>query len=96
MPKMTFDNEMSGVLFVNKEPTSANSPDLRGSLQINGKKYWVSAWNRSSRGGTRYITLAITDPDSRPPRQVKPQPVADHASAAAADTSLDFDKDIPF
>ena len=103
MPKHYETADMSGVLFINDRPTSANSPDLRGHVVIAGKKYWVNAWNKASRDGKRYVSLAVTDPDTYVPREPRAEKRANEAAAAPTDTAPaplapagDFDDDIPF
>lgn len=51
---------LSGSIFPNDKKNEAAQPDLRGSCLINGVQFWVSAWNRESRDGKKYIGLQFT------------------------------------
>lgn len=78
-----YDNNMTGALFANKERKTDKHPHARGSCEIDGVEYWVSAWTKVSKKGEKFQSLAFTRKDD----QAKPAP------AASAD---DFDDDIPF
>lgn len=55
---MSYDNNMTGVLFVNNEKLTDKHPDRKGSLEIDGVKYWISAWDKqTSRGETISIKI---------------------------------------
>ncbi len=89
-----YDNNMTGVLFVNDKKGNDRAPDWRGSAEIEGKEYWVSGWAKAREQGDlislRYELKDATKakagkPQERP--QSKPQP----AAAAAS-----YEDDIPF
>ena len=67
---MEYDNELSGVLFVNqkKDPNDPNDkqPHLTGNIQIKGVKYSLSGWTREyQKDGEdrRLISMKATHPD---------------------------------
>lgn len=78
-----YDNNMTGALFSNKERKTDKHPNARGSCEIDGVEYWVSAWTKVSKAGEKYQSLAFTRKDE----QAKPAP-------QPADDGLDGD--IPF
>lgn len=84
-----YDNTNRGVLFINDRKEQDNHPDRKGSINIDGKEYWLSAWNKeTSRGDT--ISLSVTPKDS-------PKQAAAKAGAAKAAVTDDFlDDDIGF
>lgn len=79
-----YDNNMTGALFANKDRKSDKHPNARGSCEIDGKEYWVSAWTKTSKNGERYQSLAFT---AKEEQTDKPAPAAG---------GNDFDDEIPF
>jgi len=78
---MTYDNTNSGALFRNEKKASEKHPDYRGDINVDGKDFWVSAWVKTSKKGTKFMSLSVTEKES----VQKVAPVAD-----------DFDEDLPF
>lgn len=64
--KKTFDNTNRGALFLNDRKEQDSHPDLKGSINVDGKEYWLSAWNRDTAKG-RVISISVQAKDS--PRQ---------------------------
>lgn len=59
-----YDNTNSGALFINEKKQKPNHPDFQGSLtDKDGNEYWVSGWKHVSKGGKKYISLALTEKD---------------------------------
>jgi uncharacterized protein (DUF736 family) len=75
-----YDNTNSGALFRN-DKKSEKHPDYRGDINVNGVDYWISAWLKTSKKGTKFMSLSVTEKES----VQKPAPVAD-----------DFEEDLPF
>lgn len=48
---MDFDNNLTGVLFRNNEKLTEKHPDWKGSCEISGEKYWLSAWDKTTKRG---------------------------------------------
>lgn len=46
-----FDNTNSGALFKNEKEGNPKRPDYRGSLNVNGDEYWLSAWLQEAKHG---------------------------------------------
>ena len=63
MPYEQKDNE--GTLFVN-DKQSDKQPDKKGSAMIDGKEYWVSAWDNVSQNGKAYQKLKYTPKEEKP------------------------------
>lgn len=79
-----YDNTNSGALFINdRKGSNDRQPNLRGSINVEGTEYWVSAWTKQikngPRAGQKMISLAI-------------QPKED----APAQLNAEDDTDIPF
>ena len=52
----------SGRLFINSYKKKETQPDYKGDVIINEKKYNMSGWKKTSKSGTNYISIALTDP----------------------------------
>jgi len=81
--------EKNGSLFRNSNKTKETSPDWNGEIMLNGKLYWLSAWEKQGAKG-QFFSVALGD-------EKKPK---DNFKAAGSDempkeTMLD-DQDIPF
>ena len=53
-----YDNTNRGSLFKNDKKTEDKHPDLSGSINIDGKDYWISGWSKVSKGNNKYISLS--------------------------------------
>jgi len=84
---MNHDNTNSGALFKNDKQGKETRPDYRGTLDVNGQQFWISAWLKSSKAGQKYMSLSVQPKEDRQAapmnRQVAPPPPA-------------FDDEIPF
>ena len=71
---MAFKRKINtGALFKNGRKESPEHPDHQGSLNVEGVEYWLSAWEKTSRSGEPYLSIAMrlrADPEgSAPPNQ---------------------------
>ena len=57
-----------GALFVNSKKQSDRHPDWTGSLNVDGKDFWLSAWNKTSAKGAEYLSVSVR------PKEPKPEP----------------------
>lgn len=78
-----YDNTNKGVLFKNAEKETDKHPDYRGDIDIDGKKFWLSAWINTSSKGNKYMSLAVKPKDEQAPQQEAPR-------------RADPDDDLPF
>lgn len=53
---MSYDNEKSGVLFKHDKDGNEKRPDYKGSIQIEGVEYWLSAWIKDGKRG-KFLSL---------------------------------------
>lgn len=61
-----YDNTNTGVLFTNKKKTSNKAPDLKGSVNVNGKEFWLSGWFTFKKSdGEKYISLRLEEVPAR-------------------------------
>lgn len=72
-----FDNTNTGALFNNKEnKTTANHPDYKGSINVDGVEYWLSAWIKPTKKdpAVRFMSLSVQPKEAQQPKQApKPQ-----------------------
>ena len=79
-----YDNNNRGALWKNDNQTTEKHPALKGSAEINGVDYWVSAWTSKEGGKKPLVSLSFTPKDEKP------------KVAAVASPENDFDSDLPF
>lgn len=85
-----YDNNLTGSLFKNDKGDNEKRPDYRGSCEINGVEFWMSAWIReagpnSKRAGERFMSIKF-EPKEQQAAAPKPAPQQDPLA----------DEDVPF
>ena len=75
MEKEQYDNTNSGALFKNDEKESEKHPDYRGTIDIEGREFWLSGWIKTSKKGTKFMSLAVKPKE--PPAPDKTKPIAE-------------------
>lgn len=68
---MAYDNTNTGALFIN-DKKSDNHPDRQGSINVDGKEYWLSGWIKKTKKGDPYLSLAVKPKDKKD----EPKPAA--------------------
>lgn len=58
-----YDNNMRGVLFKNDKGDNPKRPDMTGNMEIDGTKYRISAWNKTSQKGTDFLSFVVEEDD---------------------------------
>ena len=80
-----YDNTNTGALFANADRKTDKHPNARGTLNVGGVEYWISAWTKTSKKGEKYQSIAVTPKE---PKAEVPDP--DPANGEP------FNDDIPF
>jgi hypothetical protein len=96
-----YDNNLTGVLFKNDKGDNEKRPDYKGSSEIEGVQYWVSAWIRDTAKGKclsmkyerKEQQTAAAPTAERPAPARQPAPQGSTRNAAPQDA---FDDEIPF
>jgi hypothetical protein len=52
------------------EPKNERSPSYKGSVEIEGKKYWLSGWRKMGDDGKYWLSLSVDAADQQ--EQAKP------------------------
>ncbi len=80
-----YDNTNRGSIWKNDKKETENHPDFTGSINVEGKEYWLSAWKRKPDANPKAPALSFS---------VKPKD--EQAKPQATQGGGDFDDDIPF
>ncbi|NBS68302.1 hypothetical protein EBT31_05225 [bacterium] len=63
---MQYDNTNKGVLFRNNEKGEGDKkPDYTGKLNVGGKDYRLAGWLRESKTGTKFLSVAVSEPKAK-------------------------------
>lgn len=84
-----FDNTNRGSLFKNEKKTEEKHPDLNGSINIEGKDYWISGWSKVSKGRQKFISLSVREKQEQTRQSSQP-------TRKAAPVKEEFNDDIPW
>lgn len=65
MGNQQYDNTNKGVLFVNDKERDSQ-PDYKGSININGEEFWLSAWIKTPKDRNKddFLSLSVTPKDN--------------------------------
>jgi len=59
MTDQTYDNTNQGALFRNDRRESERHPEYTGSINVEGKEFYLSAWVKESKAGRKYFSLSV-------------------------------------
>jgi hypothetical protein len=81
--------DLTGALFRIPEDKrkSESWPTHEGSVIVEGRKYYLSAWVKEAKSGQKYFSLALKPADEKPAANGKPQT----KGAPAVDDAIPFD-----
>ena len=72
---MEYDNNNRGSLFKNDRKDDAKFPDYKGSINVDGTDYWLSAWIKISKDGNKFMSLSVKNKNAdaylQPKKKVK-------------------------
>lgn len=84
---MAYETKNKGALFVNDKEGHENWPDRKGTLNVEGKDYWLSGWLKKDKNGNQYLSLAVQPKEKKEPRG---------GGGATAGQGEDLSDEIPF
>ena len=75
---MSYDNTNSGMLARNDRKEKDTHPDFKGSINVDGKEYWLSAWTKEGKPGgkmegRKYFSLSVSPKEAAPQQKPKAQ-----------------------
>jgi hypothetical protein len=80
----TYDNTNRGVLFSERDKkTKDDDRDYSGTLNVEGREFWLSAWIRTSKKGNKFLSLSV-------------KPKEEKTSSSRGSVKRDRDDEIPF
>lgn len=88
----TYDN--SGALFKNDRKEQPKHPDYNGSITIDGREYWLSAWIKEGQKG-KFMSIAAKPKEERQEQPTRTQQRATPAQRHGGGFD-DIDDQIPF
>jgi len=72
---MEYDTTNRGSLFKNDRKDDAKFPDYKGSINVDGTDYWLSAWIKVSKDGNKFMSLSVknknADASLQPKKKIK-------------------------
>ena len=90
-----YDNTNRGVLFKNDRKEKDTHPNMKGSINVEGVEYWVSAWTKEGQNG-KYMSLSVTPKETTQTAAQSAQHAAPPQRQQAAPVVEQLDDDIPF
>ena len=86
---MTYDNTNRGQIWKNDDKQSDTHPDFKGTINVEGVEYWVSAWKRKPDANPKAPALSFSI-------KLKESQAAQAKAAAQGVPADDFNDPIPF
>ncbi len=82
---MSYDNTNRGTMGRNKRRESDKHPEFTGSINVDGKNYWINAWVQENKAdGSKFFSLSV-----------KPKE-GGHEAPAPVQKQAPLDDSIPF
>jgi hypothetical protein len=80
-------------MFDNDKAGNPNRPDYKGTINVEGTEYRISAWHKKSKGGVPFISMSVQPKtESGPYNQQERRPIP----AVNQPVDSAFNDDVPF
>jgi len=74
---MAFEvRDNTGSLFKNEKKDKDTHPDYTGNAMIEGREFWISAWLKTGKNGTKFFSFAFKPKDFAQKEARKPDPIS--------------------
>lgn len=60
MSTQQYDNTNKGALFKNDDKRNDKDPDYKGTVNVDGREFWISGWIRTPRDTTKKKFIGFT------------------------------------
>jgi hypothetical protein len=95
------DNTNRGTIAKNTRKTQDTHPDIAGSINVEGKEYWLNGWQKTnSQDGSKFYSLSVKPKEERQPaasysqdksqRRVRPAPAFELQEEPTDDDEIPF------
>lgn len=62
---MAYDNTNTGALFKAKERATDKHPEYSGTINVDGKEYWLAGWVNEAKSGQKYFSLKVKPKEAK-------------------------------
>ncbi len=59
MAEQEYDNTNRGAIFKNDRKEKETHPDLGGTINVEGKDFYINAWKKESKKGIPFYSLSV-------------------------------------
>ena len=56
-----YDNTNKGAIFKNDRKQTETHPDLGGTINVEGKDFYINAWKKESKKGVPFYSLSVKE-----------------------------------
>lgn len=88
-----YDNTNRGAIWKNDDKQDDKHPDFKGSLNVGGVEYWVSAWKRRDDASPKSPSLSFS---VKPKEEKRAAPATRKSDPISTGRPKDMDDEIPF
>lgn len=96
-----YDNTNRGVMFAGDKKTDRH-PDWSGSLNVEGKEYFLDAWVKTSQNGREFFSVSVkpktqqAQPRQEPAPRAPARPAPNRPAPKSATGFDQMDDDVPW
>lgn len=82
---MSYDNTNTGALFKAKERATDKHPEYSGTINVDGKEYWLAGWVNEAKSGQKYFSLKVKPKDKPADKSQREERAPKHFEDMASD-----------